>query len=317
MAARGAFLGTAVIDNMFEVQNLPVRGNAAVVASSYRAFGGRAAGAASTFGMLGGKAVLFSAVGNDFVESGFEQFLTHVGVDLAATTRSGDAPCYSTNTYVEIGTGEAYTFLHPTDLEETISEAQLDTLGTVDFLYVAGFYPHRPIERCLQFAASHGLRTAVNFCNGLVPYASDALLTALLQTTSIAFFNDDEWLALQSRIGLTSASDLFRYAPSLVCAFRTRGATAGQGHDRGGREWEIPVRPIEKLSSTVGAGDTFAASTLFGIASGLDFVTASHLGSLLATLKVEKSSGATFLYDQLGMVRSQLKGFVDQWQHRA
>jgi len=308
-----AFLGTAVIDRFFEVPHLPKPGDAAVISSSHLAYGGRGAGSAATFALLGGHAVLLSSVGEDFNSSGFEEFLIECGVDTTLVARETHDVCYSTNTYVESPTGEAYTFLEPRSLGKgSVPTTHLDAIRSADFLYVAGYYAHETIETCLDAAVSSGVATVVGLCNGLLPYVSDRLLKQLIESATVVSFNDLEWRLLRDRIGLGVADGLFELSSSLACIYHTRGSTRGIGYLRDAESFEIPVRPVSECRSTVGAGDTFLAAAIWARLVGCDYVMSARVGSTLASIKVETELGATIRLTQVPFMREELLPLLRQ-----
>jgi sugar/nucleoside kinase (ribokinase family) len=299
-------MGTAVIDHLLEVAQLPDRNGTAVVTSEAVMFGGRGAGPAATYGALGGRPVLLSAVGKDFTSSGFEEFLQVSGVDLRFVAREYGDNCYSTNTYIEAASRDAFTFFQPRELGHTVSPDDITAVSSAEMLYIAGYNSHDALFRVSQAAISGGVPVALGLCNGIVPYVSDSLLRALIGSASLIAFNDDEWEIARERMQLLSETGLFELAPSLECIYHTRGPSVGRAYLRDGSEFQIPVRPVEKCVSTIGAGDTFMAGVLYGRFLGLDYVASATAGSLLASFNVETTLGATFLPTETSRLADRL-----------
>jgi sugar/nucleoside kinase (ribokinase family) len=303
------FIGTAVIDRVLEVEQLPGPNGTAVVTSERREFGGRGAGPAATYSALGGRAVLVSTVGSDFVSSGFEEFLQRSGVDIVPVRRESADVCCSTNTYIDSSSRDTLTFFEPRALGEEVPEAAMSVALSSDALYVAGYYSHDGLAFAAQ-AGRSGAPMALGLCNGIAPYVSDRLLRSLIGAASVIVFNDDEWEIIGGRLGIADESELLGMSDLLECIYHTRGARAGSGWLRGGGEFEIPVRAVEECKSTLGAGDTFMAGVLYGRLLGLDFVDSARVGSLLASLKVESSVGATFALDAVNALSQRLDSLL-------
>jgi sugar/nucleoside kinase (ribokinase family) len=287
------FIGTAVIDQISTVDDLPGPNETVVVTSACQAFGGRGAGPAATYGALGGKAVLVTTVGTDFISSGFEHFLLASGVNMEAIAREASDVCFSTNTYISARTREAFAFFEPRVLETVVHENTEKAIRTAEAMYVAGFYSHDTLRLAAEVGES-GTPLATGLCGGIVPYVSDDLLNALVRSSCIVAFNEEEWTLIRRRLDLRKLPDLFELSPNLECIYHTRGSNPGVGCLREGTRFEITVRRVEQTKSTIGAGDTFMAGVLYGRTLGLDFAKSARVGSLLASLNVENSLGATF-----------------------
>ena len=308
--AKVLFIGTAVIDRMMEVNSLPGPNGTTVICTEQKTFGGRGAGPAATYGSLGGQASLLAAVGSDFVTSGFEQFLRDSFVDLSLISRSTSDGCYSTNTYVDIHSRATMCFFEPRQLNEKISSETLSALSAAEALYVAGYYSHEGLA-CAANAGRSGMPMALSLCNGIVPFVSDELLTALVAAATIIAFNDEEWMIIKNRLNIADEGALFDMAEALECVYHTRGTEIGAGRLRSGSRFSIPVRTVKQCQSALGAGDSFMAGVLYGRLLRLDYVDAAIIGSLLASLKVENSIGATFPSGNVVNLREELTNLIN------
>ena len=287
-------MGTTVLDRILEIEEFPKPNDTSVVTSCTMQFGGRAAAPAATFAALGGRARLLSVVGSDFASSGFDKFLSDSGVDISLVAREADDECYMTNTYIEARSRETFTYFEPRALGQSVSPENMDALRKAEALYIAGYYSHEGLSMAAEASLAAKVPLALGLCNGIVPYASRDLMRALIKSAHVVAFNNSEWKIIVQKLGLTREADLFEMADSLECIYHTRGGETGSGFLRDGREFEIPIRKVEECVSTVGAGDTFMAGFLYGRMLGLDYVDSARTGSLLASMKVETSLGATF-----------------------
>ncbi|HUY47091.1 MAG TPA: PfkB family carbohydrate kinase [Streptosporangiaceae bacterium] len=307
--AQVLFIGTAVIDRMMEADWLPGTNGTTVVRTEQTTFGGRGAGPAATYGLLGGQAGLLAAVGSDFTSSGFEQFLKDSSVEVSLLSRSTSDRCCSTNTYIDAGTRATMCFFEPRQLDDGLSPAALSALATADALYVAGYYSHDGLALAAD-AARSGVPMALSLCNGIIPYVSDKLLRSLIASATLLAFNDEEWEIIKKRLGITQEEALFGMTETLECVYHTRGSQTGIGRLRGGRHFDIPVRMVSRCQSALGAGDTFMAGVLYGRLLQLNYVDCAIVGSLLASLKVEASPGATFPVSEDARVKDRLLGLI-------
>ncbi|RLE47163.1 hypothetical protein DRJ25_03160, partial [Candidatus Woesearchaeota archaeon] len=93
-------LGGLTIDEINHVAALPEIDDAQIITHSIESYGGRGALVALTLGMLDVSVSLFTAVGNDFEERGYEDFLKRNNVNLEGIIKCDNDPCFKTKVFV-------------------------------------------------------------------------------------------------------------------------------------------------------------------------------------------------------------------------
>src|SRR2546422_266060 len=101
--------GGLTLDTIFRVSRIPPVYFEAEVASESRAFGGRAPNVAYAGAKLGLRTSVFSPVGEDFLSSGYQSYMSRAGVNLGGVVQIKSQP--TTHIYIfDDGTGRTVTF---------------------------------------------------------------------------------------------------------------------------------------------------------------------------------------------------------------
>ncbi|MGF1644265.1 MAG: PfkB family carbohydrate kinase [Thiotrichales bacterium] len=114
----------------------------------------------------------------------------------------------------------------------------------------------------------------------------DAVLQRLRGTRYVKL-NDDELARLLPQVsGLTQRLDALHQHTGCEVVILTRGAAGALLHTTDGRTTEIRPEPTSAVIDTVGAGDAFAAVTLFGLSRGWAWPKMLAAAQALASLVV-------------------------------
>jgi len=247
--------------------------------------GGSAANTAAGIASLGGRPAFVGSVGPDELGAGYDLDLESVGVRCVLAV-AGDS----------VSTGQCLVLVTP-DAQRTMATdlgagAQIDTAAVERAgvhesaaVYLEGYLfdspgTHAAMERALQLAKDSATLVAVSLSDPfLVDRHPEALNKLVAERADIVFCNEEE-----ARM-LTGAADLDGVLaglsrPGLVAAVTlgARGAVLVAGDER----VHVHAWPVSGVEDTTGAGDLFAAGTLFGLTHGCSLEVAGRLGSLAA-----------------------------------
>jgi sugar/nucleoside kinase (ribokinase family) len=257
--------------------------------------GGNGANAAFALGRLGANVRLLSAVGDDALGNIICNWLEGAGVKTAGLRRRDQ----QTATTVLVVDGErnrlifhhagAYPAVTAADLPQgwaTPAEG-LQVLLINGYTLMQGLRPAGYIDM-LQQAHAAGAHTAVDIGPAIGQVARLEEITPILPWVDTLIANGHELSVC------VDAPDV----PSQVAALHAGGARRvmiKQGEEGatlydGGAPLHVPAFPVA-ASQTVGAGDTFNAGLLWGIAQGWDDASAMRYGAAMAALVVRSSCG--------------------------
>jgi len=252
--------------------------------------GGSAGNTIFTLQQLGAKTFFSCKVGND--ESGrfYYQTLTAEGIctNLNENLYSG-----ITGKCIVLVTPDAdrtmNTFL---GITATFSKAELseESLKNSEYLYIEGFLAASSTgcEAAIvarEMAEKYGVKTALCLSDpNMVMYFKSELHNIIGKQVDIIFSNEHEALLFTETNYIDDAKEaLKKYAKSFVITQGDKGAILYDGK----QFYHVPAYPV-KVLDTVGAGDTFAGTFLYGITQGYDYLHAGKLANLAASKVVAK-----------------------------
>lgn len=120
---------------------------------------------------------------------------------------------------------------------------------------------------------------------GLPMFNGPELEQFIEQATYVAV-NDYEAELLTERTGLTLENIASRLSALVV----TRGEQGAEIFS-GGERIDIPCVSVEKIVDPTGCGDAFRAGMLFGLTTGMDWITTGRLASLMGGIKIAHQGG--------------------------
>ena len=282
-APRIAVVGSLNIDLIAYTQRVPNAGETLIGDDFRMGFGGKGANQAVMAARLGAKVSMVGALGEDvFAEMTFEN-LERQGVDARHVARvdgaSGVAPIW-----VEAG-GQNRIIVVPGANDRVDADAAADAVRSMSGVRaVIGQLeiPQRVTRAAFRAAREVGATTIFN------PAPAAPLDPDLLAVTDWLIPNEHELaLAAGGRIDLDDDAALMagaaRIGTRLVVTLGAQGA-AVVGDQRVER---LPADDVEAIDST-GAGDAFVGAFAFGLAAGLDDLTAVRLGITCASDSVTR-----------------------------
>jgi sugar/nucleoside kinase (ribokinase family) len=270
--------------------------------------GGSAGNTIFTLQQLGAKTFFSCKVGND--ESGHFYYKT-----LAA---EGICTNLSENLYNGI-TGKCIVLVTP-DADRTMNtflgitatfskdELSEEALKNSEYLYIEGFLVAAPLgcEAAIvarEMAEKNGVKTALCLSDpNMVTYFKPALHSIIGKQVDIIFSNEREALLFTDTNHVDDAKEaLKKYAKSFVITQGDKGAVLYDGQ----QFYHAPAHPV-KVLDTVGAGDTFAGTFLYGLTQGFDYLRAGKLANLAAS-KVVAKFGPRLSHSQILEVKNAVE----------
>jgi ribokinase len=270
--------GGISLDTMVRATRLPRPDEKLWVDSLGDFCGGMGANVAACFSMLGGKSILFGAVGADQAGRQCIAQLEQEGVDASNVCRDSGS---TFRTFAILGPdGEkAMLLLSAAQMASLTRFRDLDLVPSRDLVHVAPGRAAPPISM-LQRWRDSGIGTSTDIEPAMLDRGLD--VAGWLSACSILFCGR----AAASRMtGLGDMEDcltaLQRSGPDIVVL--TKGRDGASLACRDGRRFHQPGIEVPVLDST-GAGDAFAGSFLASLAAGGSFEACLHLGNKIAAL---------------------------------
>lgn len=276
----------------------PAPGEAVENADSYTAdMGGSSANIAAGVVKLGGKAALVTRVSDDAVGRFCVNKLQHYGVDTKHVLAEGGEARNSLALYESRVAGHQSVIYRngAADFEMTLADVEAVDYGQYGALVTAGTVFAAEPSRSAAFRAFELARAAglpIIFDVDYRPYSwpspqvAEDVLSRAGTLSDVIVGNDEEFGFMAGGIdkGLAKARDLAATSAQIVIyKMGEHGAVTFAD----GQELRTGIYPVTALKPT-GAGDSFMAGLLTGIADGLDLRSAVLRGSACAAIVVGK-----------------------------
>ena len=300
-----AVVGSLNIDLVTYTARVPGPGETVLGQRFVMGFGGKGANQAVMAARLGGRVSMVGALGDDvYAGMTFENLATQ-GVDAAHVARvaasSGVAPIWvepdGTNRIIVVGGAN----------DAVDPGAAADAIRSL--AGVAVVVGELEIPQAVTAAAFAAAR-AVGAVTILNPAPAATLEPALLASADWLIPNESEFALLAGvpRFDPEDDGALLAFAariqPRLLVTLGSRGA-AFVAHD-GGSVQRVPAVPVTPIDTT-GAGDAFVGAFAYGLAAGLDEVTAVRLGIACASDSVTRTGTQSSFASRAGA-----RGIVSQ-----
>jgi sugar/nucleoside kinase (ribokinase family) len=270
--------------------------------------GGSAGNTIFTLQQLGAKTFFSCKVGDDESGDFYYRSLISEGIEtnLQEDSRSGiTGKCIVLVTPDADRTMNTFLGITATFSKEELSEI---ALKNSEYLYIEGFLVASPTGReaailARELAQKHGVKTTICLSDpNMVTYFKPGLCEIIGDQVDIIFSNEREALLFTESDNLNTAQErLKQYAKSFVITLGDKGAIIYDGKKFG----QVSAHAVNVLD-TVGAGDTFAGSFLYGITHGLDYFEAGKLASYAAS-KVVAKFGPRLNQKEINEVKASLE----------
>ena len=279
-----AVVGSLNIDLIAYAQRMPNAGETVIGERFQMGFGGKGANQAVMAARLGGRVSMVGALGDDVYAGMTFENLAAQGVDATHVARvegsSGVAPIW-----VEPdGANRIIVVPGANDLVE--DEAAAAAVGSLDGVRVVIGQleiPQGVTAAAFRAAHARGIRTILN------PAPAATLTPDLLEASDYLIPNEHELgiVAGVTSLDLDDDAVLVEIAESLGTRLLVTLGERGAAIEVDGVVRRVPAEPVRAIDTT-GAGDAFVGAFAYGLAAGMDELTAVRLGILCASDSVTK-----------------------------
>lgn len=265
--------GGLLLDKYFELEVLPERGQDGFIYNEFECVGGCSVNMAATFNNLGGEAHIVSCIGKDKIGQEIINYMNvhHLSTRYVIKKEGTTGYCI----VLREADGER-TFLTKTGMELDFSKEIIsDQLKDIKYAAVTGYFLlNDGVEEILQVLEDfHRKGGFILFDpSPLVRSIDRDILMRMVYISNIVTPNTDEieeireWLSDENTVILK------------------RGSHGGTVYDKNCTFDYMPVK-VKTIDST-GAGDSFAAGVLYGLAEGRTLQEAVRLGSQTSAITV-------------------------------
>ena len=274
-----------------------------------RACGGSAANTIIALADLGARVHFDCRVANDDAGQFYASDLKQAGVsnNLAANSSS------------EGHTGKCLVFVTP-DADRTMNtflgvSAELndsgidaDAITSSDYVYIEGYLVSADCTRAAaikarQIAEKAGSKTAITLSDpNMVTFFRDGMKEMIGNGVDLLFANEEEACGLFESESLEAAIPQIQSICKQFAITRGKdGALLFDGH----KLIEIEPNSVEAID-TLGAGDLFAGSFLYGLTNGMDFKTSGQFASKASSVIVTQY-GPRLASDHLRQIHAEFK----------
>jgi len=286
-------VGHTAIDHISKVAHLPEKNCSTHITDRQVYYGGGAANIATGIATLGEKVTLHSCVGNDFIGSDYDQWMTKLGVGQQFfMVRDAHTP---TAFMFTDETGDQMTFFE-WGASRAFHTSEAPALPLVHMATADPEFNCRVAEKG-EF---------VSFDPGQdVFWYNKEQLDSIISNADILFANQHEVKQMCETLGITRDALIARVGMAIF-------TMSGDGSTlyTKGKEHFIPVVPVT-LADPTGAGDSYRAGFLSAYVRGYDPLTCCKIGTVTASHVVEHVGCQTHLPDWSAMEQRYRKNFGD------
>lgn len=271
--------------------------------------GGSAANSMVALSQLGGKGFFSCKVANDETGDFYRQDLIDCGLDT--NLPPNNRPSGITGKCLVLITDDAdrtmNTFLGiSSDISE--DELNIDALENSEYLYLEGYLVTSPIAKktvikAKEIAEKAGVKIAFTLSDAnMVDFFKDGLLEIIGNGVDFLFANEIESLKMANTDDLKTAIDYIKTISK--CFAITCGAKGSLIFD-GEKLIEIEATKVKAID-TVGAGDMYAGSLLYGITNNISFADSGRLASH-SSAEIVTHLGARLSTEKLRSILAKIK----------
>jgi ribokinase len=294
-------VGATTFDNFFWVDKLPKTHFESEIKERGRFYGGRAPNVAAVTAKLGMRTGLCTAVGTDFVASGYSYHLSTLGVSLDGVKVRGKKT-KEVFVYTDKKGSQILFISSGAEFPNSLDSRVRDIVRKSDWIHLTS--SGNPSFVANLLAGIRGSDATLSFDPGNEPIIDNReYLLGVLERAKVLFANDAEVSKILGVLRIKSAGQLHRFGPEIIVSIRKRDKSAEVfvGSER--RLIETAVREIVDPS---GGSDGFVAGFIFGYRRGYSLDDAARLGSCVAAFVME-SRGCQTNIPSVEMLVSRFK----------
>jgi adenosine kinase len=268
-----------------------------LVDSMKRMRGGTAGNIAYHLALLGAKAAVVSAAGQDFID--YRNALDKLTIDTRGIKLIDNEFTASCFINTDVANNQIVAF-YPGAVVHA-REVTLESIGLTknDWVLISPTDPEsmmRHMQECRRIGAKYifdpGKQT---------PRLDKAQILSGLDGCAALIGNDYEFGMMAKATGLTE-QQLIDAAPMTIM---TRGEHGSKIFQRGVAPIEVPIAKVSSVVDPTGAGDAYLAGIAFGLSNGLPLTVTGRVAALAATYAIERKGCQEHAFTR--------KGFLDRY----
>ncbi len=242
--------------------------------------GGSAGNTIRALGCLGVSTSFIGKIGNDSYGNFYKEAMEKEGVESRLLVHP-DLPTGVANTFISPGGQRTFaTFL---GAGATLSAEDLDIkmFENGHYFYIEGYLVqnHSLMKRAIELAKQSGLLICLDLASyNIVHEDKDFFKQLILNDVDILFANKDEARAITGLEPAEALEVLAKECEIAIVKTGRRGALIAKGEQR----VHVDAIWVDEVVDTTGAGDSFAAGFLYGLATHESLRRCGEIGSLLA-----------------------------------
>ena len=276
-------IGGITLDQIFKVSRLPKTHFEAQIIEFGTFFGGRAPNVAAMAAKIGLKTGIVSAVGEDFVGSGYEAHLRKLGVDLRGVTKVSGQRTKEIFIFSDPEGNQITFFYFGAEKHFEKMEVPIDLIKESKFVHISSSGDYKFNINCAKVAYSNNI--LVSFDAGNDPFTEiPEYLKGVVSRTSFLFMNDVEVPGILKRLELSNINELLTYGPSVIAIINKKDKSS---RVYANRTVENIPSAVKKIVDVTGASDGYVAGFLAGYSKTRDLRIAGMLGAVEASYVVE------------------------------
>jgi ribokinase len=260
VSGRVLVVGSANVDVVLQVDQLPDPGETVLATDVLRGFGGKGANQAVAAAAAGAEVAMVGRLGDDPIGALYRERLAGLGVDVRHLLRT---PGRRTGTaYVMVDRDGENSIVVDPGANAAVEPADLTPvaeLGPHDVLLVQCELPGRVVTEAIRRAHAAGARVILN----LAPFR--ALPADVMAFADPMVVNEEEAQAI-SGFGAALAERLGQSVAVPGSLLVTRGAQGATWDDL---QLAAQPVPVDEVVDTTGAGDAFCGALAAALATGL------------------------------------------------
>lgn len=294
-------IGNLTLDTVYEVDRIPSLDETGLVSSSNVYFGGRAGNIAVNGARLGLEVAIASIVGDDFVESGYRDYLLAHRVNIDKVKILKTRKCPEIQVYKKPD-GEHVYFFQPNALKHYKTlDLKIEDLSRFKVIYLTSFNSEVLITQLMTRIERFD---NIFFGFGEEIYRkSRNFLELAIKISSYMNLNAAELGILYRKMKISSIAEIFNTGKRLKF-FCVSSGGGGSVIYKPNSKCVISATPPVKFVSTLGAGDAYVAGLIFGIMNKWSVEDCGRLGSVLSSFILE-GDGAQNVLPQWKDIRNR------------
>ncbi len=279
--------GHVVVDNIFNVSELPKANSSTATTGREVVHGGTGANIAMIASRLGVRTALASFIGEGFPEE-YRKTLEKAGMDLT-----------DLKTVDGYSTPEAWIFVDPEQNQITMFnqgpmadaakfELQKHTIETCEIIHIGTGRPEY-YQRVVELASNIGKKIAFDPAQELSYVYTPETFKTVLQHANYFFANESELATALTYLGLTDKRELLEHVDILVITKGEKGSEIISPEE----SMFIPTIRSKTVQDITGAGDAYRAGFYAGLQRDLSLERCGLIGSATASFVIEKKGPQT------------------------